>query len=110
VRSKLEIQILQDLQALAPVAMGYLSGPDACWNYVNNLLVRAAGRTSAEDLLGLTVRDSMPELECTGVLELLDNIYRTAFLIQAKSTKSGCIERKRGGWRTITLILLLNPF
>ncbi len=74
-----EIPRLRDLVAQAPAAIGYLSGADLRWGYVNDLLVRAAGRVNAEDLRGITIRESLPELDGTGVVELLERVYRTGF-------------------------------
>jgi len=68
---------LRNLLAEAPAAIGYLSGPDLRWGYVNDFLVHATGRMSADDLLGLTIRDSMPELEGTEILALLESAYRS---------------------------------
>jgi len=61
----------------SPVAMGLLSGPEHRWTFVNPEMIRATGRSRAEDFIGKTIRESMPELEGQPFFELLDNVYRT---------------------------------
>jgi PAS domain S-box-containing protein len=39
--------------------------------------VRTVGRSTADDLLGLTVREALPELKSSGVFEILDEVYQT---------------------------------
>jgi PAS domain S-box-containing protein len=59
------------------VAMGLLSGPEHRWTFVNPEMIRATGRNRAEDFIGKTIRESMPELEGQPFFELLDTVYRT---------------------------------
>jgi PAS domain S-box-containing protein len=87
---------LRDLLAQAPAAIGYLSGPEFRWGYVNDLYVRAAGRASADDLLGLTLKESMPELEGTGVFEVLEDIYRTGRSYHGREHKVRVRRRETG--------------
>jgi len=61
----------------SPVAMGLLSGSEHRWTFVNPEMVRATGRSRAEDFIGKTIRESMPELEGQPFFELLDTVYRT---------------------------------
>jgi len=61
----------------SPVSMGLLSGPEHRWTFVNPEMVRATGRSRAEDFIGKTIRESMPELEGQPFFELLDTVYRT---------------------------------
>jgi PAS domain S-box-containing protein len=61
----------------SPVSMGLLSGPQHRWTFVNPEMIRATGRSRAEDFIGKTIRESMPELEEQPFLELLDTVYRT---------------------------------
>jgi PAS domain S-box-containing protein len=61
----------------SPVAMGLLSGPEHRWTFVNPEMIRATGRTRADDFIGKTIRESMPELEGQPFFELLDTVYRT---------------------------------
>ncbi len=87
-RGELEIPRLRDLLARAPAAIAYLGGPDLQWGYVNDLLVLAVGRVSADDLLGFTIRESMPELEGAGVIELLEGVYRSGVPYRDKEYKA----------------------
>ena len=40
-------------------------------------MIRATGRSRAEDFIGETIRETMPESEGQPFLELLDTVYRT---------------------------------
>ncbi len=75
--TELERHRLQELLTQAPAAIGVLSGPEHRWTYVNDFYVEITGRQSAQDFLGKTFRESLPELEGQGFLELLDQVYRT---------------------------------
>jgi len=68
---------LKELLAQAPTAIAFLSGPRHRFSYVNDLYVRSVGRSVAEDLLGLTIPEALPELKDSGVFELLDKVYTT---------------------------------
>ena len=68
---------LEELLAYAPAAIGYLSGPELRWSYVNEMAVRATGRLSADQLLGRTFREGLAELEETGLFEIIDEVARS---------------------------------
>lgn len=68
---------LRELLSQAPTAIAFLSGPKHKFSYVNDLCVRAVGRSTPDDLLGRTVCDALPELKTSGILEILDEVYRT---------------------------------
>jgi signal transduction histidine kinase len=63
-------QMLQQMPGFAAI----LSGPEHRFDYVND-----AYRTLAGDrpLVGLTVREALPDVEGQGYFELLDEVYRT---------------------------------
>ena len=84
---ELEIPRLHDLLAETPAAIGYLGSADLRWGYVNDGLVRATSRASADDLLGFTIRESMPELKGTGTVELLEDVYRTGIPFRGREYK-----------------------
>jgi PAS domain S-box-containing protein len=75
--TELERHRLQELLAQVPAAIGVLNGSEHRWTYVNDFYVGATGRERAQDFLGKTFRESLPELEGQGFLELLDEVYRT---------------------------------
>lgn len=68
---------VRDLFTQAPSAIGLLFGDALRWEFVNSELVRVAGRKGAEDFVGKTIRESLPELEGQGFFELLENVYST---------------------------------
>ena len=68
---------LRELLAKAPTAIAVLRGSDYRFSYVNDLYMQAVGRTETSDLLGRTIREALPELEDSGIFQLLDEVYRT---------------------------------
>jgi len=68
---------LRELFMQLPAAIGIMSGPAQRWSFVNPAYVRAVGRKSDKDLLGKTVRESLPELKDQGFFDLLDQVYRS---------------------------------
>ena len=68
---------LEELLAYAPAAIAFLGGPELRCTYVNEMAVRVTGRQSAEQLLGRTFREAFPELEGTGVFEIVDSVARS---------------------------------
>ena len=67
---------LEDLLAYAPAAIAVLSGPELRCSYVNEMAVKVTGRKSADQLLGHTLREGFPELEGTGVYEIVAEVAR----------------------------------
>jgi PAS domain-containing protein len=76
-RTELKRHRLKQLLSQLPAAIGLLSGPQHRWTYLNGFCVRMTGRKIAEDLLGKTMREALPELAGQGLFELLDEVYRT---------------------------------
>ena len=68
---------LKELLGHAPVAIALLSGAEHRFEYVNDLYVQAAGRGGVGTLLGLPIRDALPELQDSRVYEVLDSVYRS---------------------------------
>src|SRR5215469_105498 len=68
---------LGELLEHAPAAIGFLSGPELRCSYVNELAVRVTGRRSADELLGTTIREGLPELEGSDIFEIVDEVART---------------------------------
>ena len=68
---------LKELLAQAPTAIAFLSGPKHRFSYVNDLYVRAFGRSKADEFLGLPVPEALPELKNSGIFEICDQVYRT---------------------------------
>lgn len=69
-----ERERLENLFAQAPGFMAMLSGPSHTFELVNAAYQRLIGDRS---VVGLTVREALPELEGQGFFELLDTVYRT---------------------------------
>lgn len=58
----------------APSFMALLSGPDHVFELANDAYMNLVGQ---RELLGLTVREALPEVEGQGYFELLDQVFRT---------------------------------
>jgi len=86
-RGESDVTPLRDMLALAPAAIGYLAGPDLRWGYANDLLARLAGCAGADELLGLTLRESTANLAETGIVELLENVRRTGMPCHRKEVR-----------------------
>lgn len=69
-----EAHRLQELFAQAPSFMAIVRGRDHRFEMTNEVYRQLVGR---DDLVGLTVREALPELEGQGFFHLLDAVYRT---------------------------------
>lgn len=78
---------LEDLLSHAPAAIAFLSGPELRCSYVNEIAVQATGRASADQLLGYTFREGLPELEGTGIFEIIDEVVRTRTPFRGREIK-----------------------
>ena len=61
----------------APVGIAIFRGPEHVYEFVNARYVELLPPKRAHDLLGLSIRAAVPELQGQGVYELLDNVYRS---------------------------------
>ena len=68
---------LHELFMQAPAVIGFLSGPEHRFTFVNLDYLKLTGRQRIEDFVGKTVREALPELEGQGLFELLDGVYQT---------------------------------
>lgn len=85
--AELERSRLHELFMQAPAAIGFLSGPEHRFTFVNHDYVKLTGRRKAEDFVGMGVREAFPEVEGQGLLELLDNVYQTGVPYIGKERK-----------------------
>ncbi|MFP5236857.1 MAG: PAS domain S-box protein [Acidobacteriota bacterium] len=72
-----DASVLLEMLDLAFVSIGLLRGPELRWTYANRAMVAFTGRDTLADLLGKTIRESLPEVEGQGYFEVLDEVYRT---------------------------------
>jgi signal transduction histidine kinase len=63
---------LRDIISQAPVAMAVLRGPEHRYEITNALYHELIGR---RDVVGMPIRDALPELEGQGIYEILDTVY-----------------------------------
>ena len=87
---------LSEVLGQVPVAIAYLEGKDHRFKYVNELYVRAAGRSHADLLMGLPIREALKELEGSGIFELLDEVYRTGSPFSGRDYKVSLYQAATG--------------
>jgi PAS domain S-box-containing protein len=68
---------IRELFMNAPAAIAILSGPSHRFTLVNQLYLYLVGRGSMQDLIDKSILAAMPELAGQGIVELLDQVYRT---------------------------------
>lgn len=97
-RNRAEFQRLQSLFAQAPTFMAMLSGPEHRFTLVNPEYSKLIGE---RDVIGLTVRDALPEVADQGFFDLLDHVYtsgeavtRTAQRILLRWRDQGPLEER----------------
>src|SRR5581483_2053680 len=75
--TELERERLHELFMQVPAAVCLLSGPEHRYVFVNREYLRVTGRERAEDFVGKSVREALPEFEGQPFFDLLDGVYRT---------------------------------
>lgn len=83
---------LRNLFQQAPSFMTVLRGPDHIFEFMNEAYLQLVGH---RDLIGLPVRDALPEIAGQGFLELLDRVYRTGEPFTGRSLAVQ-LQRSRG--------------
>ncbi len=73
-RTATERSRLEELFRQAPAAIAVFGGASHVYELANEQYLRSVG---GRDVLGKPVRDAFPELEGQGLVELLDDVYRT---------------------------------
>ena len=61
----------------APGFIALLEGPDHVFSLANETYLKLVGRRSQSDIIGLPVREALPEVVNQGFIDLLDECYRT---------------------------------
>lgn len=97
-RNRAEFQRLQALFSQAPTFMTMVSGPEHVFTLVNPEYRKLIG---GRDVIGLAVRDALPEVADQGFLDLLDHVYssgeavtRTAQRILLRWRDQGPLEER----------------
>lgn len=71
------VALLLEMLELAPASIGLLRGPNLRWAYANRAMVAFSGRSTLSELLGKTLRESLPEVAGQGFFGILDEVYST---------------------------------
>lgn len=69
---------------LAPGFFAVLTGPDHVFTFANDAYMRLVGE---RQLIGRTVREALPEVSGQGIMDLLDEVYRTGTQYQAEARR-----------------------
>ena len=83
-RNREEFQRLQSLFAQAPTFMAMVSGPEHRFTMVNPEYRKLIGQ---RDVIGLTVREALPEISDQGFIDLLDQVFTTGEAITRMSLR-----------------------
>ena len=71
---EVERRRLTEVFAQSPGFLAALRGPDHIFDFVNDSYYELIGR---RDVVGMTVREALPEVSDQGYLEILDRVYRS---------------------------------
>jgi PAS domain S-box-containing protein len=85
---------LRELFKQAPAGIAILAGADHRWSFANSNYGEIAGRRP-EELLGRTIRETLPELEGQGFFELLDKVFNSGAPYIGKNVRA-VLNRGRG--------------
>ena len=99
---------LRELFDQAPAGIGVLSGPDHVWTYVNQRYVQSVARRNKKELLQRTIRESLPELEVQGFVDLLDRVYATGNPYVGSEVGVN-LPDGRGGFHTLYFDFVYQP-
>ncbi len=88
-----EAERLKQLFDSAPSFMVVLRGPDHVYEMINASYLQLVGH---RDLIGLSVREALPEVEGQGFFELLDSVYSSGEPFTGRSMKID-LQRSPGG-------------
>lgn len=69
----------------APSLIAVLSGPNHVFTFVNDAYMRLV---NGRPMLGLSVREALPEIEGQGFLELLDGVYQTGEPVSGEAVRA----------------------
>lgn len=77
---EVEKQRFMDLYLQAPCSMGILKGPNHVFEMANPLYLKLIAK---ENIIGLPVKEVLPELEAQGIFAFLDDVYNTGVTFSA---------------------------
>jgi PAS domain S-box-containing protein len=86
------LALIRDLLTSLPAAVAYLAGPDLVIDFANDAYGRLAGD---RDVVGMPLRQALPELASQGVFDLIERIMETGEPIQG--TETGVWVHRRSG-------------
>ena len=103
----LERERFEQLFIHAPAAMALLRGPDFVFEFANAAYQKLVG--VHRPLLGMPVRDALPETPSQGFIESLNRVYRTGEPLAERGSQMWLLE-EGGKSREAVLNFLYQPF
>ena len=80
-----ETERLRAMFDKAPGFIALLQGPDHVFAVVNDAYLKLVGKRSSSDIIGLPVRQALPEIVGQGFVELLDECFRSGTSYRGES-------------------------
>jgi PAS domain S-box-containing protein len=96
---------VRNLFMQAPASICVLRGPQHIYHLANSMYLQLIGRS---DIIGKSVREALPELEGSGIYELLDEVYRTGEPFIAREMPVS-IQKDNGTLKEIILNFIYQP-
>ena len=100
---------LHDLLMAAPAMICVLRGPNHVFELANPAYRQLVGRVEDSALLGLPVREALPELDGQGFFELLDRVYSTGEVFVGREMKAKLSRNPRGPMEECFVSLVYQP-
>src|ERR1700736_5056530 len=88
-----ELHRLREMFAQSSRFFALLQGPEHQFVLINPAYKQLIGH---RDVVGLTIREAVPDVECPGILDLLDNVFSTGKPYTGKDVKI-VLQRMPGG-------------
>ena len=97
---------LTDLFMQAPGFVAVLSGPDHVFQMVNHAYAQMVGH---RDVVGLALKDALPEVVGQGFVSLLDHVYATGETYEGRDSLVQLERRKGGDLEDVYLNFIYQP-
>lgn len=101
-----QVGLLHEMFVTSPSFSALLQGPDHRFALVNPAYQRLIGDRS---VIGLTIREALPEVEQQGFVELLDRVFATGEAFVGKNVKVDLQRATDGMTETLYLDFVYQP-
>ena len=100
-----QLALMRELLTSLPAAVAYLAGPDLIVDFANDAYCHLAGD---RDVVGLPLRQVLPELAAQGRLELLERVMETGEPVQGTET-AVWVQRRDGQAEQLFVDFIYQP-